>query len=110
VGSVPALRWHAAQDAEALLAHTRGLHEQILADARRLGLMPASPTDPERRGGSVMLRLPEGSDPQALVADLRAARIHTDARGPVIRLSPGILTTAEDVDRLFAALGDKLAA
>ncbi len=110
VGSVPALDWHAAQDAAALLAHTRTLHDQILAEAPRLGLASASPADPARRGGSVMLRLPDGADPQALVACLRAERLHTDARGPVIRLSPGILTTPGDVDRLFAALRAELAA
>ncbi len=59
VGSVPALRWHAAQTEGALLARNRELTAMIEDEARRLGLALASPTDPTRRGGSVMLRTPD---------------------------------------------------
>ena len=67
VGSLPALRWQAAQGTEALLAHARRLGAAIVEGAAPLGLRMASPAEPERRGGSVMLRLADGSDPAALV-------------------------------------------
>ncbi len=104
VGSVPALRWHAGQDADAMLAHTRTLGRAIIDAARHAGLALASPEDEARRGGSVMLRLPDGQDPAALVGALREEGLHLDARGPIMRLSPGVVTTEAHVDRLFAAL------
>ncbi len=118
IASVPALRWHAAQDGKqdgdgdgaALLAHSRRLCGAILEAAPRLGLTPASPVDPERRGGSVMLRVPEGVEAAAVVARLRARRLHLDARGPILRLSPGIVTGEAHVARLIEALPDALRA
>lgn len=104
VGALPGLRWNAAQPAGALLAHTRGLQAQIISEAAALGLPLVSPADPAQRGGSVMLRLPGTADPKAVVDALRQQRLHTDARGPILRLSPGIVTRPDHVDRLFAAL------
>ena len=110
IASVPGLRWHATQDAGALLAHSQGLCAAILDAAAGLGLTPASPADPTRRGGSVMLRVPEDVDAGAVVAALRAERLHLDARGPVLRLSPGPVTTEADVARLIPALAAALRA
>ena len=104
VGSVPAMRWHAAQDGEAMLAHTRELGRLIIAEAARRGMELASPAEAERRGGSVMLRLADGGDPAPLVPALREEGIHLDARGPILRLSPGVVTGAAHVERLFDAL------
>jgi selenocysteine lyase/cysteine desulfurase len=104
IASVPGLDWHAAQDAAALRAHSRRLCATILDAAPELGLTPAAPAEPERRGGSVMLRVPEGVDAAATVSALRAERLHLDARGPILRLSPGPVTTQEHVARLLDAL------
>ena len=106
VGSVPALRWHAAQDG--LLDHNRALSERIIDGAAQAGLALASPTDPGRRGGSVMLQLPDGTDGAALTAALRARAVHVDCRGRILRVSPGAVTRAHHVDRLFAALETSL--
>ena len=103
-GSVPALQWHARQDQAALLAHNRNLGQAIIDAAPSLGMELASPRDATRRGGSIMLRLPEGADPAASVNRLRDHGIHTDCRGRIMRLSPGTVTTADGVDRLFAGL------
>lgn len=103
-GSLPALRWHAGQDKAALLAHSRALCAAIIEGADALGLPLASPRDADRRGGSVMLRLPERTDPARLVEGLRAEAIHVDTRGPVLRLSPGAVTTMDHVERLLQAL------
>ncbi|MGC1503855.1 MAG: aminotransferase class V-fold PLP-dependent enzyme [Sulfitobacter sp.] len=102
VGSVPALKWHAGQ--EGLLAHNRVLTAAILDSARQLGLQVATPLDPEQRGGSVMLELPAHVDPMSLVNGLRARQLHVDARGRILRLSPGNMTTPEHVEQLFTAL------
>jgi kynureninase len=103
VGTLPALRWHASQDAGALLAHNRVLSARILAAAPGLGLAPATPMDDTRRGGSTMLRLP-ANKATAVLADLRAQAIYADCRGSTLRLSPGNLTTEEGVERLVRIL------
>lgn len=104
VGSVPALQWHARQDG--LLAHNRALTEQVIARAQAAGLMLATPLDEARRGGSVMVQLPQ--DGGAVVDGLRSQGIHVDARGRILRISPGTVTEMRHVDRLFDTLGPLL--
>lgn len=105
IGSVAALEWHAAQDKTALLAHNRKLGVAIIARADEMGLTLASPLDDSRRGGSIMLRLPAETDTATVVNGLRQRGVFTDCRGRVLRLSPGTITTAAGIDRLFAGLG-----
>jgi selenocysteine lyase/cysteine desulfurase len=104
IGSIPALEWNAAADTEEMLAHNRTLSRRILDAAAELGLASVSPDDDARRGGSVMLRLPEGPDPSSTVAKLRAAGIFVDCRGRILRMSPGSVTTSEGVSRLLVEL------
>ncbi|NBZ86697.1 aminotransferase class V-fold PLP-dependent enzyme [Stagnihabitans tardus] len=104
VASLPALDWHAAQDKAAILAHNRKLTARLIDLADELSLSLVTPRDEARRGGSVMVKLPETQNAQALVASLRAQGITTDARGQTLRLSPGVMTTDAGVDRLAAAL------
>jgi kynureninase len=99
VGSVPALRWHAAQ--EGLLQQNRVLTDAIIAQADGVGIEVVSPRDELRRGGSVMVRLPGAA---GVVERLRAQDVHTDARGEVLRLSPGAVTRLDHVDKLFEGL------
>jgi selenocysteine lyase/cysteine desulfurase len=107
-GSVPALKWHAAQDHAAILALNRRLSAMIIEEAGRLGLALASPSEAERRGGSVMLRLPDGAEPAAVVNGLRERAVFTDCRGRIMRLSPGMVTTEAGVERLFETLRELL--
>jgi selenocysteine lyase/cysteine desulfurase len=53
-----------------------------------------------------MLRLPQ--EPAHIVAALRARQLYCDARGTTLRLSPGAVTTTQDVDTLCAALDELL--
>jgi kynureninase len=108
IASLPALDWHAAQDQTALLAHNRALTAQLIEAADDLNLPLITPRAPDKRGGSVMLRLPETHPAADLVAHLRRKGIHTDARGQTLRLSPGIQTTAAGTETLIAALKDAL--
>ena len=104
IGSVPALEWHAAQDKTALLAHNRKLGAAIIAKADEMGLTLASPRDETRRGGSIMLHLPEQTDTATIVNGLRENGVFTDCRGRILRLSPGTVTTEAGIARLFAGL------
>lgn len=101
VASVPALEWHARQDKAALADHNRRLSDQIIDAADRAGLHLASPRDPARRGGSVMIRLGSPAQAEAVVAALRAEGLSTDHRGAVWRMSAGNVTEAGEIDRLF---------
>ncbi len=102
VGSVPALKWQAGQTG--LLDHNRSLARQVIACAEEAGLPLASPENEDRRGGSVMLQLPGESDPVAIVDGLRARSVHVDARGRILRISPGTVTDETHVQRLFEGL------
>ncbi|MBM1558216.1 aminotransferase class V-fold PLP-dependent enzyme [Sulfitobacter mediterraneus] len=102
VGSVPALKWHAGQGG--LLAHNRGLTKAIMERAAEMGLPLATPKDEAERGGSVMLQLPETTDPVALVDGLRGEDVHVDCRGRILRISPGAVTRGQHVDLLFDRL------
>ena len=102
--SLPALDWHAARDHAAILAHNRALAAEILAGIDDLRLALVSPRDERKRGGSLMVRLPDRHPAAAAVATLRTAGVYTDARGQVLRISPGIMTDIEGVARLLQAL------
>jgi kynureninase len=108
LASLPALDWHATQDQAALLAHNRTLTARLIEAADDLGLHLVTPRAPEKRGGSVMLRLPDTHPAPQIVSALRGMGITTDARSQTLRLSPGNLTTLAGTDTLIAALGDLL--
>jgi selenocysteine lyase/cysteine desulfurase len=109
LASVPAMEWHAAQDHAAILAHNRTLTARLIDIVDALGLTLVTPRDPARRGGSIMATLPSSHPAPALIAALRARGIAADARGQLLRLSPGIMTTLSGVDRLNEALRQLLA-
>ncbi len=102
IASVLGLRWKAGQGSAALLARAQGICGMLLDGLPWLD--PLSHRDPARRGGSVMFRPPEGAGAGALIGGLREEGLHADARGMILRLSPGATTTEEDVDRLCSAL------
>ncbi len=104
LASLPALDWHAAQDHAAILAHNRRLTAQIIAAADDMGLTLVTPRDAGARGGSVMLRMPDGAAAAPVVAALRADGVATDGRGPILRASPGVITSAAGVAALVAGL------
>ena len=101
---LPALDWHAKQDAAKLLAHNRSLVEAVLQGCIGLGLELASPKSAEERGGSVMFRLPSSADPAAVVAGLREQDVFVDCRRTTLRVSPGNVTSTDGVHRLIRAL------
>jgi kynureninase len=107
VASVPALEWHAAQDWGQQLAKNRSLSEAIITAADEAGLELASPRNAAQRGGSVMVKLPDPDVVQALLSRLRTISVFADARGAVLRCSPGFMTTEAGIARLVSALTGK---
>ncbi len=103
-GSLPGLDHIRSLGLRTVAAQNARLTERIVAMADEAGLPLASPREADRRGGSVMLNL--GDAAAELVGPLRARGLFCDARGPVLRLSPGLVTQDADVDRLFSAFED----
>jgi kynureninase len=108
IASLPALKWHAAQDQSALLAHNRALTSELIALADELGLDLLTPRPEAQRGGSLMIRLPHSHPASEMVTALRAEGISADARGQTLRLSPGNLTQASGIARLETVLARTL--
>lgn len=104
LASLPALDWHAAQDQAQILAHNRKLTARLIDAADDLGLPLLTPRPEAKRGGSIMVRLPDRLPAPQVVATLRGQGITTDARSQTLRLSPGVLTSDAGTDRLVAAL------
>lgn len=102
--SLAALDWHAGQDTAAMLAHNRILSEQILQGVEALGLPLASPRDPDQRGGSVMLALPSEVPASDILSAFRASHIFADARGQTVRLSPGVMSSKNGVEKMLEVL------
>lgn len=106
--TLPALEWHAAGDKAAMAAHNRALTARIIEAADDLGLRLATPRPEAERGGSVMATLAAETPAAGVLQALRARRAYADARGQTIRFSPGVMTTAEGVERMLDALGAAL--
>ena len=108
--SLPALDWHARQDTAAIAAHNRALTARLIDAADDLELTLVTPRPETARGGSVMLRLDDAAAATRVLEGLRADGIFADARGPVLRLSPGVMTTVAGTARAVATLAALLRA
>jgi len=102
--SLPALKWHAAQDSTAMLAQNRRLTARVIEAIDDLGLELVTPRAEGARGGSVMLRLPETRPGAKVVDALRQDGISIDGRSQILRVSPGFVTTDDGVTALISAL------
>jgi kynureninase len=104
LASLPAMRWHAAQDQQALLAHNRALSDAIFAGIEGLPFSLVSPRDDNARGGSVMIRLEDSQTAEGLLSTLRDRGIYADRRDALLRFSPGPVTTMDGVAVLVDAM------
>jgi cysteine desulfurase/selenocysteine lyase len=84
----------------AIVAHVRGIHEPVIAAARRQGIPVAAPVDGAR---SCTLSL-RPADPAALYAKLEANGISCSLREGLVRLSPHCYNTVEEMERVAALL------
>ena len=94
------LSWGVERISTALAAHTRAIAEGAVALG--LGVAPEHRRSPHLLG----LRLPHGSEPGAVAAELAQRSVHVSVRGSSVRVSPHLWTTERDI----AALLDGLAA
>ncbi len=108
VASLPAMDWHAGLDHAGLVAHNRRLTARLIEAVQALGLPMQTPLAEAQRGGSVMVRLPDSHPAAAVVAQLRSRGVWTDARGQALRMSPGVMTKLDGVERALEALGEAL--
>jgi selenocysteine lyase/cysteine desulfurase len=103
--TVPALRWHAQADKTGILAHNRELTRRLIAAADDLGFHLITPRTEAERGGSVMLKLASAGIAEQTLEALRRENLYADSRGPILRLSPGVMTSADATDALIDVLG-----
>jgi kynureninase len=83
-------------------ARSLELTERLIRLVDEAGLELMSPREPEVRGGSVVVSVP---DPRAVYAELERRAILADVRPDVgIRLGPHFFTTDEEADEAVAAI------
>jgi kynurenine formamidase/selenocysteine lyase/cysteine desulfurase len=109
LASLPALEWFSKQDLTDVAAHNRRLVDRVIARADRLDLPLHSPRDADRRGGAVMLRMPDKAEAAACVGALGVEGYSVDFRGPILRLSPGFVTEERAVDAVFDMVEEVMA-
>lgn len=91
---------------DAIAARNRMLTERLLARADERGLVTHSPRDPDRRGGSVTIDVPETAP---MVAALAARDILVDGRPRVgLRIGPHVYNTEDEVDACVDAIAELL--
>lgn len=88
--------------ARRLSEHGRRLTDRLVEGACELGLTAAPSRF--RSAHLVGLRLPDGADPGALVAELADRSVHVSVRGRSVRVSAHMWNTGADVDRLLEGL------
>lgn len=110
IASLPGLQWVAAVGVDAIAAHNRAMSEKLVDWSASRGLRLVSPAAPEKRGGSVMIGLPDSVAAAWIINELRSQKIYCDARGTTLRLSPGAVTSSEDITCLCQALDQLLPA
>ncbi|WP_428688018.1 aminotransferase class V-fold PLP-dependent enzyme [Roseibium sp.] len=107
--SVPALKWHAGADRDAIFRHNRKLCDILIAGADDLGLKLLTPRPEGERGGSLMFELTSSEVAARVLDALRTAGFSADTRSATLRLSPGIQTTEDATRELLDVLGKSLA-
>jgi selenocysteine lyase/cysteine desulfurase len=86
------------------LIRARSLHltQYLIDSASERGLTVNSETRPERRGASVVLKVP---DEAGMEERLAAEKIIVDSRpGAGVRVGPHVFNTLEELDKLLDAL------
>ncbi|WP_420454916.1 aminotransferase class V-fold PLP-dependent enzyme [Rubrivirga sp.] len=92
---------------DAVRADTLAKGARALDRADALGIPVRSPREDERRGAMIVLEV-EHAD--RMVRWLKTRDVFVDARrGALVRFAPFVWNPAQDVDRLFDALGEALA-
>lgn len=82
-------------------AHVRDLNTRLMEGVEELGGTVVTPREPDRRGPLVCVA---SSDVETLVGELAGEHVVVSARDRNLRVAAHLYNTADDVDRLLAAL------
>lgn len=107
--ALAALELVSAWTPSAIAAWCRSVSRPLVDGAPGLGLVM---DDADGRAAHLFgFALPDGADPDALVRELEARRVHVSVRGQSVRVSPHVYNTADDVralvDAVEAVLGSR---
>ena len=104
IASLPGLRWSAACDRAAMLAHNQASIDAMRDVAEAYGLAAVSPGADVPRGPTLVVGTGGAEEGTDLVARLARHDLHADSRGARVRLSPGPAFAPETLERLGEAL------
>lgn len=102
--SLPGLRRKLAHGLDDALSHNRNLADILIRAAQSNGWDLISPAEDDRRGGTVMIRLAHADAARSAVELLASHNIALDARGAVLRLSPGETTDQHAMELVCSIL------
>lgn len=102
---LPGLRIIEELGPAAIEAESRRRTQRMVEFILERGWRLMSPQNPDERGGSVMIGVP---DPEALEAELARRHVFVDWRPGVIRVSPHFFNTDEEVEEALGALTELL--
>jgi selenocysteine lyase/cysteine desulfurase len=86
-----------------IFADDVALADRLVAGLRGLGAEIVTPQEPGTRSTIVSARFP-GREPKAVVRQLDAARVVASARRDLVRFSPHLYNTTDDIDRALDVL------
>ncbi len=108
VGTLPALEYTLSGGMAAARQANTAIVAKLIPMLHGLDLEICTPLPEDRRGASLMVRIPEQFEAANLLAALKERGIFADMRGAILRLSPGILTAESSVLDLGACLSEEL--
>ena len=106
LSTLPGLRWLHATGIEAVRSQNLRLCRKLMDIADAHGLRLASPRDEARRGGTVVVELPDAWDPNEAQRALMRIGLLCDTRGTRMRWSPGPVTEDAAMVALERFLGE----
>ena len=86
-----------------VFAHTLALGDRLVAGLQELGWELVSPQHPNARNAIVSARMP-GRSPEDVVHHLGQAGVVASARRDLVRFSPHLYNTSDDIERALEAL------
>jgi kynureninase len=106
IATLPGLRWLQATGIAQVRAHNLLLCRRLIEIADSHNLRLVSPRDEGRRGGTIVVELPERWDPTRVQRELMAIGLICDHRGARMRWSPGLMTQYGALAALDGSLGE----
>jgi len=106
--TVPALKWHASADTDAILQHNRRLTSLLIDGVDALGLKILTPRCVDERGGSLMIAMSCDEGAGRVLNDLSQNGFSADTRSATLRLSPGVQTSEDATLELLEVLARSL--